>query len=76
MIKKLISALLLCAALFSGQSAAQRNGHVFYKVENADTTLRHCADSDEIRSAAEEAALDVREHHYWSKSRKPGTYQN
>lgn len=47
MIKKLISALLLCAALFSGQSAAQRNGHVFYNVQNADATLRHSADSDE-----------------------------
>ncbi|WP_312979193.1 DUF2554 family protein [Atlantibacter sp.] len=76
MTKKLISALLLCTALFSGQSAAQRNGLVFYKVQSADTTLRHAADSDEIRSAAEEAALDVREHHHGSNSRKPGTHQN
>lgn len=74
--KKLLSALLLCTALFSGQSGAQRNGHLFYKVQNADAILRHAADSDEIRSAAEDAALDVREHHHWLSSRKPGTHQN
>ncbi|WP_312074234.1 DUF2554 family protein [Atlantibacter sp.] len=76
MIKKLLSALLLCAALFSGQTGAQRNGHTFYKVQSPDALLRHSGDSDEIRSAAEEAALDIREHHHWSKSRKPGMHQN
>lgn len=75
MIKKGISVLLLCAAFFSGQSGAQRDGHTFYKVQNADVALRHAADSDDIRAAAEEAALDIREHHHWFTSRKPGTHQ-
>ncbi|NQF21112.1 DUF2554 family protein, partial [Enterobacter hormaechei] len=36
--------------------------------------LRHEADSDELRSAAEESAEGLREHHPWQKSRKPDTH--
>ena len=31
-------------------------------------------DSDELRSAAEESAEGLREHHLWQKSRKPDTH--
>ncbi|EDG9601454.1 DUF2554 family protein, partial [Salmonella enterica] len=36
--------------------------------------LRHEADSDELRAAAEESAEGLREHHNWQKSRKPESY--
>ncbi|MFB8786995.1 DUF2554 family protein, partial [Pasteurella multocida] len=49
-------------------------GHEFVYVKNADHQLRHEADSDELRSAAEESAEGLREHHTWQKSRKPDTH--
>ena len=71
MIKKVFSTLLLCAALFSGQYAAHAGEHEFWKVKNPDSQLRHEADSDELRAAAEESADTLREHTHWAKSRKP-----
>ena len=40
----------------------------------ASHTARHEADSDELRSVAEESAEGLREHHQWQKSRKPDTH--
>mgnify|MGYP000939470748 CR=1 FL=1 len=59
MFSKGFSLLLLISALY---------------VKNADHQLRHEADSDELRSAAEESAEGLREHHAWQKSRKPDTH--
>ena len=74
MFRKGFSLLLLISALFSGQIMAEHKGHEFLYVENADHQLRHEADSDELRSAAEESAEGLREHHAWQKSRKPDTH--
>lgn len=71
MMRKMLSGLLLCAALFSGQYAAHAGDHEFLKVKNVDSQLRHEADSDELRAVAEEAADTLREHHHWLSSRKP-----
>ena len=53
---------------------AGHKGHEFMWVKNVDHQLRHEADSDELRSAAEESAEGLREHHLWLKSRKPDTH--
>ncbi|HIH2376080.1 TPA: DUF2554 family protein [Enterobacter hormaechei] len=74
MFRKGFSLLLLISALFSGQIMAEHKGHEFVYVKNADHQLRHEADSDELRSAAEESAEGLREHHDWQKSRKPDTH--
>lgn len=74
MFRKKFSLLLVISALFSGQIMAEHKGHEFVYVKNADHQLRHEADSDELRSAAEESAEGFREHHTWQKSRKPDTH--
>ena len=74
MFRKGFSLLLLISALFSGQIMAEHKGHEFLYVKNADHQLRHEADSDELRSEAEESAEGLREHHDWQKSRKPNTH--
>lgn len=66
--------LLMGAALFSGQTAAESHGHLFLVVKSADMLLRHQADSDEIRQCAEESAADFREFHHHVQERKPGTF--
>ncbi|WMY76487.1 DUF2554 family protein [Buttiauxella selenatireducens] len=67
--------LLVGAALFSGQTTAQTHGHLYLVVKSADMLLRHQADSDEIRQAAEDSAADFREQHFHVNERRPGTYQ-
>lgn len=74
MFRKEFSLLLVISALFSGQIMAEHKGHEFVYVKNADHQLRHEADSDELRSAAEESAEGLREHHAWQKSLKPDTH--
>lgn len=71
MIKKGLSFVMLICALFSGQLMAGHKGHEYLLVKNVAHQLRHEADSDELRSAAEESAEGLREHHLWQKSRKP-----
>jgi hypothetical protein len=56
MIKKGLSFVMLICALFSGQLMAGHKGHEYLWVKNVDHQLRHEADSDELRSAAEESA--------------------
>lgn len=63
MFRKGFSLLVLIGALFSGQVMAEHKGHKFLYVKNADHQLRHEADSDELRSEAEESAEGLREHH-------------
>jgi hypothetical protein len=80
MVKQLVSKfgtilLLIGAALFSGQTTAQTDGHLYLVVKSADMLLRHQADSDELRQAAEESAADLREQHYHVQERRPGTFQ-
>ncbi|UNC50255.1 DUF2554 family protein [Enterobacter huaxiensis] len=74
MLRKGLSLMMLVCALFSGQLMAGHNGHEYLWVKNVDHQLRHEADSDEIRSAAEESAEGLRDHHYWQKSRKPDSH--
>lgn len=74
MFKKGLTLMMLFCALFSGQLMAGHKGHEYLWVKNVDHQLRHEADSDELRSAAEESAEGLREHHLWKKSRKPGTH--
>ncbi|EMP9723883.1 DUF2554 family protein [Enterobacter cloacae] len=74
MFKKGLTLMILVCALFSGELMAGHNGHEYLWVKNVDHQLRHEADSDELRSAAEESAEGLREHHLWQKSRKPGTH--
>ncbi|QRG81280.1 MULTISPECIES: DUF2554 family protein [Citrobacter] len=74
MFTKALSVMLLTCALFSGQLMAGHKGHTFLWVKNVDHQLRHEADSDELRTVAEESAEGLREHHYWQKSRKPETH--
>lgn len=74
MFKKGLSLIMLVCALFSGQLLAEHKGHEYLKVNNVDHLLRHEADSDELRSSAEESANGLREHHLWQKSRKPDTH--
>lgn len=74
MVKNMLVIVLLTCALFSGQLMAGHKGHEYVWVQNADHQLRHSADSDELRSVAEESAEGLREHHSWQKSRKPETH--
>ena len=74
MLTKTLSMLLMICALLSGQLGAAHNGHEYLRIENADHLLRHNADSDELRAAAEEAADGLREHHFWQRSRRPDTH--
>ena len=74
MFKKGLTLMMLVCALFSGQLMAGHKGHEYLGVRNVDHQLLHEADSDELRSAAEESAEGLREHHLWQKSRKPGTH--
>ena len=74
MVKKGLSLVMLICALFSGQLMAGHKGHEYLWVKYVDHQLRHEADSDELRSAAEESAEGLREHHLWQKSRKPDTH--
>lgn len=74
MVKKVLSLVMLICALFSGQLMAGHKGHEYVWVKNVEHQLRHEADSDELRSAAEESAEGLREHHLWQKSRKPDTH--
>ena len=74
MVKKGLSLVMLICALFSGQLMAGHKGHEYLWVKNVGHQLRHEADSDELRSAAEESAEGLREHHLWQKSRKPETH--
>ncbi|EEC6452366.1 DUF2554 family protein, partial [Salmonella enterica] len=48
--------------------------HAFVWFATGGHQLRHEADSDELRAAAEESAEGLREHHNWQKSRKPESY--
>lgn len=57
----LISALLISISLFSGQTMADDAGHKYYIVPNADSVLRHNADSDALRARAREAVEESRE---------------
>lgn len=66
--------LLISAALFSGQTVAERHGHLFLIIKSADMLLRHQADSDELRQAAEDSAADLREQHHHVNERRPGSY--
>ncbi|HFT0375587.1 TPA: DUF2554 family protein [Enterobacter mori] len=74
MLRKGLSIILLTCALFSGQLMAGHKGHEFLYVKSVEHQLRHEADSDELRTAAEESAEGLREHHHWQKSRKPDTH--
>lgn len=55
MFKKGLTLMMLVCALFSGQLMAGHKGHEYLWVKNVDHQLRHEADSDELRSAAEES---------------------
>ncbi len=74
MVKKGLSLVMLICVLFSGQLMARHKGHEYVWVKNVEHQLRHEADSDELRSVAEESAEGLREHHLWQKSRKPDTH--
>ncbi|WP_429052710.1 DUF2554 family protein [Enterobacter sp. A4] len=74
MIKKGLSFVMLVCALFSGQIMVGHKGHEYIWVKNVEHQLRHEADSDELRSEAEESAEGLRDHHLWQKSRKPDTH--
>ncbi|WP_010431053.1 DUF2554 family protein [Enterobacter mori] len=74
MLRKGLSIILLTCALCSGQLMAGHKGHEFLYVKSVEHQLRHEADSDELRTAAEESAEGLREHHQWQKSRKPDTH--
>ena len=71
MFRRSVSTLLLVCALFSGHVLARKQGHDFFPVQSLEQQLQHEADSDELRSQAEEAASDLREHHRWQDDRKP-----
>ncbi|EDL8432723.1 DUF2554 family protein [Salmonella enterica subsp. diarizonae] len=70
MFTKALSVVLLTCALFSGQLLAKQQGHEFVWFVTGGHQLKHEADSDELRAAAE----GLREHHNWQKSRKPESY--
>ncbi|EAC0142649.1 DUF2554 family protein [Salmonella enterica] len=74
MLTKTLSVVLLTCALFSGQLLAKQQDHAFVWFATVGHQLRHEADSDELRAAAEESAEGLREHHNWQKSRKPESY--
>lgn len=70
MLTKTLSVVLLT----SGQLLAKQQDHAFVWFATGGHQLRHEADSDELRAAAEESAEGLREHHNWQKSRKPESY--
>jgi hypothetical protein len=74
MMRKGLTLILLVCGLFSGQLMAGHKVHEYVWVKNVEHQLRHEADSDELRSVAEESAEGLREHHLWQKSRKPDTH--
>ncbi|EDQ2833340.1 DUF2554 family protein [Salmonella enterica subsp. enterica] len=74
MLTKTLSVVLLTCALFSGQLLAKQQDQAFVWFATGGHQLRHEADSDELRAAAEESAEGLREHHNWQKSRKPESY--
>ncbi|EAT7909522.1 DUF2554 family protein [Salmonella enterica] len=74
MFTKALSVVLLTCALFSGQLLAKQQGHEFVWFVTGGHQLKHEADSDELRAAAEESAEGLREHHNLQKSRKPESY--
>ena len=71
MFRRSVLTLLLACALFSGHVLARQHGHDFFPVQSLEQQLQHEADSDELRSQAEDAASDLREQHYWQNARKP-----
>ena len=71
MFRRSVSTLLLVCALFSGHVLARKQGHDFFPVQSLEQQLQHEADSDELRSQAEDAASELREHHHWQNARKP-----
>jgi hypothetical protein len=74
MFTKTLSIVMLTCALFSGQLMAGHKGHQFFWVKSVEQQLRHEADSDELRSVAQDSADGLREHQHWQKSRKPDTH--
>jgi len=58
----LIALLLVFTSLFSGQTMARQQGHRYLVVHSGDSLLRHNADHDELRAAAEDAAEEMREN--------------
>lgn len=55
MLTKTLSVVLLTCALFSGQLLAKQQDHAFVWFATGGHQLRHEADSDELRAAAEES---------------------
>lgn len=53
MLTKTLSVVLLTCALFSGQLLAKQQDHAFVWFATGGHQLRHEADSDELRAAAE-----------------------
>lgn len=74
MFTKALSVVLLTCVLFSGQLLAKQQNHAVVGFATGGHQLRHDADSDELRAAAEESAEGLREHHHWQKSRKPESH--
>lgn len=70
MFRRYVAALTLVCALFSGHVLARTQGHDFFPVQGLEQQLQHEADSDELRSQAEESASDLREQHHWQNARK------
>lgn len=60
MLTKTLSVVLLTCALFSGQLLAKQQDHAFVWFATGGHQLRHEADSDELRAAAEESAEGLR----------------
>lgn len=54
MLTKTLSVVLLTCALFSGQLLAKQQDHAFVWFATGGHQLRHEADSDELRAAAED----------------------
>lgn len=74
MLTKVLSVMLLTSVLFSGQLMAGHKGHQFLWVKNVGHQLRHEADSDELRTVAEESAEGLRDSHNWWKAHKPDAH--
>lgn len=71
MFRRCVSTLVLLSVLFSGHVLAHQHGHDFFPIQGLEQQLQHEADSDELRSRAEDAACNLREHHHWQNARKP-----
>ena len=65
-----VSILLVACSLLSGHVLARQHGHDFFPLQSLEQQLQHEADSDELRSAAEESASSLCEHHRWQNARK------